>query len=408
MQAAAFTAENEELKRATATSVQLLGELEVERDAAETANSLKSTFLANMSHEMRTPLGVILGFGEFLLDPDLSPKDRIDCVNTIMRNARQLSNLVNEVLDLAKIEANKLEIETIRFYLQSFIDGIRQSMASQAQQKGVELSIVSDVVHKVVATDPTLLRQVLFNVIGNAIKFTAAGSVDVRIRMIPGTTVLEINVKDTGIGIAPEHTAHIWTPFTQADNTTTRRFGGTGLGLSIAQKTASALGGTLILTESTVGVGSTFKLLIPVSVHDQPESLATPATSEASIAGCRILLVDDAEDNRLFITKFLTVAGATVEEAVNGEEGVKMALVGRYDVIIMDVQMPIMDGNEATVYLRKNSYRGPILALTANAMKGEREQSLEIGFTDYMTKPVRRQQLIAMVAKLWRLNTEVE
>lgn len=401
---AALTVENEELKRAVATSVQLRGEIEVERNAAETANALKSAFLANMSHEMRTPLGIILGFGEFLLDPNQSPGDRIDCVNTIMRNARQLYNLVNEVLDLAKIEANKLEIETIKFDLPSFIGGIQQSMTVQAKQKGVELSVVSDVAHRVVATDPTLLRQILFNVVGNAIKFTAVGSVSVRVRMIPGTTVLEIDVKDTGIGIEPDHTAHIWTPFTQADNTTTRRFGGTGLGLAIAQKTAGALGGTLALTESTVGVGSTFKLLIPVSVHDQLETTTVTTTSETPIAGCRVLLVEDSEDNRLLISRMLTIAGAVVEQAVNGEEGVKMALSSHYDVVLMDVQMPVMDGNEATACLRKNLYRGPILALTASAMKGEKERSLEIGFTDYLTKPVDRRQLISIVAKMKQLN----
>lgn len=390
---------------------------------AEAANQAKTRFLANMSHEIRTPLGAILGFAELMKDPAQTPNDRLDCISTILRNGELLSRVINDILDLSKIESERLEIERIACHPLELLGEVTALLNLQAQEKGLELNIVvsQGTLPKRVLTDPTRLRQILINMIGNAIKFTARGSVEVQIESRPkkddpGRFVLEFLIRDTGSGISEEQQERLFQPFLQADTSTTRIYGGTGLGLVLSQRLARALGGDLSLQSSQPGQGSTFALTVDIGSQDELNALELKAAHEVKVAhsesrvingvfawtdpvDIKVLLVEDAPDNRVLVSRFIKAAGARVECVENGLEGVREALSGCYDLILMDIQMPRMDGFEAVRLLRREGYRKPIVALTAHAMKEDREQCLVAGFDDHLVKPLNRAALLATLRR---------
>lgn len=382
---------------------------------ATAANIAKTSFLANMSHEIRTPMNAILGFSELMLNPHQTEEERLHCVRTVHRCGRQLINIIDEILDISKIEAGRLEIEEIEFNLISLLQDLKAIMDVQA--KGKDLNLKFDLkteIPEFIFTDPTRIRQILVNVIGNAIKFTPQGGVTVEVswlRFTDNDYKLQFKVQDTGIGIDPTQRDKLFKPFVQVDNSTTRKFGGTGLGLFLSRQLAQALRGNIILEKCEVNEGATFLVELKVKPLSQTRYVGELGRAELPVAnptypkqsdalkGLKILLVEDSVDNQNLITYFLKKAGADVEIAQNGVEGVQKTLAGAYNLILMDIQMPQLDGYQATALLREKGYAGPIIALTAHALKEEREKCLKAGYNEHMTKPVDRNVLINRVAQ---------
>ncbi|MES2966145.1 MAG: MHYT domain-containing protein [Bdellovibrionota bacterium] len=395
------------------------GELKAAKEAAEVANATKSAFLANMSHEIRTPLGAILGFSELMMSEAMSASEKVNNVEIIKRNGKLLSNIINDILDLSKVEAGKLQIEKTEVKILALLNEVASLMNLEAQGKGIKLTISSEgAIPSRVITDPTRLKQILFNIIGNAIKFTERGSVDVKVQLVPSRsagTKLAFSVKDTGTGISTDQSARLFEPFMQADVTTTRKFGGTGLGLVLSKKLAAALGGDVRLDASSPGEGSTFVVTIdPGHVREvlfessasssedgAEKNVIRISTSEpvADLRHLEVLIVDDSSDNRALVKKILMLSGVSVDVASNGREGMEKALAGDFDLVLMDLQMPEMDGYEATRNLRTRGYKKPIIALTAHAMTEERKRCLESGFNDHLTKPIDRESLVRTLAE---------
>lgn len=376
------------------------------KEAAEAANMAKSAFLANMSHEIRTPLGAVLGFSDLVIDPNVKPSEKANFLAAVKRNGELLSNIINDILDLSKIEAGKMQIATDEVSLMEVLTDTKTLLDLQASDKGIAFNVVIDPgVPEKIKTDPLRLRQILINIIGNAIKFTAKGSVDVKIRMaLSGQrSLLSFAVSDTGSGVKPDQINKLFAPFSQVDVSTKRKFGGTGLGLVLAKRFANLLGGDVVLTDTIPDKGSTFTITIdpgPVltSVGDSARSrLSDMQKSGLRLDGIRVLLAEDSPDNQTLVTRFLKLAGATVEIASDGKEATQKAKNDHYDVLLMDLQMPVMDGYEATSQLRKDGYRGKIVALTAHALSEERERCLKSGFDDHISKPVNRDLLIERV-----------
>jgi len=403
-------------------------ELELSREAAEAASRAKSGFLANMSHEIRTPMTAILGYADLLLDPNLEPAERLAHVSVIRRNGEHLLQVINDILDLSKIEAGRLDIERIECSPARVLGDVASLMRVRAAEKRLRFAVhYVPPLPSIVRTDPTRLRQILINLVGNAIKFTEDGEVVVTLAVGGASpAVLTLTVRDTGVGMSEEQLRSLFAPFSQADASTTRRFGGTGLGLSISKRLAHALGGE-IAVESAPGRGSTFTVSVPVTVplgarwdevvsesiqpppavvggargpHAPPGALPDLPPGAPRLAGLRILLAEDGPDNQRLLTHVLQRAGAIVEVAANGLEAAEAGQRGGarpFDVILMDMQMPVMDGYAATRRLRANGHRGPIIALTAHAMEGDRAACLDAGCDDYATKPIDRARLIAMI-----------
>jgi PAS domain S-box-containing protein len=398
-------------------------ELEELNRAVVAANQAKTEFLANMSHEIRTPMTAILGFAELFLGEESASctrQERANAVATIKRNGEYLLQIINDILDLSKIEAGRLDIERITCSPMNVVADVASLMGVRANAKGLPLEIeYASAIPESILCDPTRLRQILINLVGNAIKFTETGSVRLVTRFVQGVgspARLQFDVVDTGIGMTKEQSSKLFLPFTQADASTTRKFGGTGLGLAISQRLAELLGGQ-ITVHSVSAKGSTFSLSIPTGTTDDvlvPEEAAKtvaagrpdigqPASSPARL-DCRILLVEDGPDNQRLISFLLEKAGADVTLAENGQIAVEKALAARdtgasFDVILMDMQMPVMDGYTATSLLRDADYTEPILALTANAMAGDGAKCCEAGCDDYATKPIERAKLFASIAQ---------
>ncbi len=376
-------------------------ELIESRQVAVQANAAKSIFLANMSHEIRTPLGVIQGFADILHDaPGIDGENR-KMVSTIRRNTNQLTSIIGEILDLSKIEANKLEIETIDFSLREFLEDVRSVLAFEAEKKGIVFRLINESTgSNAVSSDPTRLRQILINLGGNAIKFTQKGSVQMTVNR--RDECLTVVVEDTGVGIDSVAMGRLFQPFVQADASTTRKFGGTGLGLYISKRIAEALGGTLDLVRTAPGAGSTFKLNIPLKQAAQkPSHRPIDRGAESGrLKDVHVLLVEDSVDNQELLSRFLKKEGASLELAGNGRDGVTIALSGQFDVVLMDIQMPELDGWEAIRELRSKGYTKPVAALTAHAMKEERDKAALYGFDDYVTKPVNREILVSTIERL--------
>ena len=384
--------------------------------AAQRASKTKTDFLANMSHEIRTPMTAIIGFSDLLLDPASTESDKHEAGRTIRRNGHHLLSLINDILDVSKIEAGKLEMESISTPIRSVLNDATQLLSDKARDKGNTLSIAIDgLIPEKIRTDPTRLKQALINLMGNAIKFTENGNVRVTASHLPEAGQLEIAISDSGIGMTDEQIGQLFKAFSQADSSTTRKFGGTGLGLMITRNIAQMLGGDVVVS-SEPGRGSTFTLTIAtgdltgvqlVTASDCSNShVAVPnaSTSNLPAVAGHVLLVEDGVDNQRLISHILKKAGATVTLRENGKEGMLAALEALernepYDLVLMDMQMPVMSGYEAAGELRARGYSGQIVALTANAMNGEMDKCLEAGCDYYLTKPIERSTFIREIAK---------
>jgi len=399
-------------------------ELRRAKDAAESATQAKTEFLANMSHEIRTPITAILGYTDLLLEPHLPEEERQNYINTVRRNGMMLLDLINDILDISKIEAGKIEIEHIACSPWQVLSDMGAVMRLRADSKGLKLLIECDgPLPKTITTDPTLLRQILVNLVGNAVKFTEVGQIRVVARLLREEghePMLQFDVSDTGIGMTAAQLATIFRPFTQADSSTSRKYGGTGLGLTISKRLACSLGGDITVT-SEPGLGSTFCLLVaagnldnvPLADHTAMQTTEkAPQPEQPPDVRCRVLLAEDGFDNQRLLSLLLKKAGAEVVIAQNGQEAYEIALASMpernrrhddhekpFDVVLMDIQMPVMDGYEATRRLRQDGYTGPIIALSAHATTCAAHLCLEAGCNDYLAKPIDRAALLRKVAE---------
>jgi signal transduction histidine kinase/DNA-binding NarL/FixJ family response regulator len=382
---------------------------------AESANQAKSAFLANMSHEIRTPMNAILGFTELLrrglIQDEAENKRHLE---TVYSSGKHLLNLINDILDLSKVESGKFELEIVDIDPYRIIQEIVQVLGVKAREKGIKLDFrVVGEVPDTINCDPSRLRQIVTNLVGNAIKFTEKGGVEVKVRVLKSGSNVDFNidVTDSGVGMSPDAQQRIFNPFVQADSSVTRKFGGTGLGLAISRKFARALGGD-ITVESQIGNGSRFMVRLMaelaqgvtwISGDQALKRLDEVHTEQAAgwvFSPARILVVDDGPENRELVKLVLENCGLSVEEAENGQVGLDMATDDQYDVILMDVQMPVMDGFTATTAMRERGMRLPIIALTANAMKGFEKECLDAGYSDYFTKPIDIDNFIAKLAEI--------
>lgn len=390
-------------------------EAETAKRKAEEADRSKSSFLANMSHEIRTPLGALIGFTELLKDGHLREGDRSSYLNIILRNSKHLLMLLNEILDLSKVEAGQLETELKEVNVRELIHDIVVLFEAVLQKNDVRLNLnFTERLPERVTTDPMRLRQIVTNLVGNAIKFSPHGKVNLTLDYQGGPTPeLHIFVEDTGIGIEGDKKDLLFQPFKQLDSNVSHSFGGTGLGLALSRKLADLLGGDVTLLRSEPGKGSLFKISVSdfkgeirkSDDHELYSSKKTGGSPEEKdftefVRGLSVLLVEDSEDNQLLIKTVFERYKASVEIATQGEEAIEMAFQKHYDVVLMDSQMPVCDGLQATRILRAKGYDGPIISLTANAMVDERLRALEAGSNDYLSKPIKWKQLFHAIHRL--------
>lgn len=378
-------------------------ELKKARETAEAASRSKSEFLANMSHEIRTPLAGILGYSEMIALYCNSSEERASYLSRIRRCADTLTELINDILDLSKVEAGALNVELVPFNLVSEIENVVQLLQGGAVEKNLAFEVQYDrPFPEEMVSDPTRFRQILTNLLGNAIKFTDAGRISLRMSRPAGDTEnLCFRISDTGCGLTPEQQSRLFQIFVQADNSTTRKYGGTGLGLALSRRLAEALGGELTLVSSAAGQGSVFELRLPFVPPAKPLSREKALSGETVhlLKSMRLLVAEDNPDNQELIARFLREHGAEVVVAGNGRDALGRAGSEKFDAILMDVQMPELDGYEVTRRLRADGFPIPIIALTAHAMSDEREKARAAGCTEFLTKPINLMKLIQTVAR---------
>lgn len=387
--------------------------LESQHEKAINESKAKSQFLAHISHEIRTPLSAIIGYSETLLHSDQPMVERLGFINTIIRNGNHMLSLVNDLLDLSKIEAEKLELESIEINLITLLQDVEKLFQQQCKSKGIEFKIQYHFpLTETLKSDPIRLKQILINLCSNAVKFTKSGYVYLAVQQATENT-LQFMIEDSGIGMTDEQLSRIFSAYTQADSSTSRRFGGTGLGLSLSKHLATLLGGD-IEAHSKAGRGSTFVLTIDVgdiadnrvisdlSEYIGPETTLESVSTHAHLIG-KVLLAEDNQDNQNLYSIYLRKFGIEPDIAHNGQQAVELVLNNEYDLIFMDMQMPIMDGIEATQSLREKGITVPIVALTANAMKEDMDRFYAAGCNDFLTKPLKRETLLQICTQY--LNT---
>ncbi len=396
--------------------------LQVAKEEAEAAARSKGEFLANMSHEIRTPMTAILGYADLMLDADADSADQRNYVHTIKRNGDHLLAIINDILDISKIEAGKMTVEQIETSPLLLLQDVASMMRVRTDAKQIEMRLDFDgPIPETIHSDPTRLRQILINLVGNAIKFTEQGSVSIVTRLIdpPDAEVprMRFDVVDTGIGISEENLGKLFKAFSQTDSSTTRKFGGTGLGLTISRRFAQMLGGDITVS-SEPGKGSCFSVTVQIGSLRGVKMIENPAhfnamaeeakkTSQAdeapNLRGARLLLAEDGPDNQRLIAFILKKAGATVEIAENGVVACGKTLAAEksdqpFDLVLMDMQMPELDGYGATAQLRKAGFTRPIIALTAHAMSSDRDKCMAAGCDDYAVKPLNRAKFLQTLA----------
>ncbi|WP_201156663.1 ATP-binding protein [Rhodobaculum claviforme] len=376
----------------------LAAELKEQRNEADAANRAKSAFLTTMSHEIRTPMNAVLGVAGILADTDITPEQR-EWLDVMVASGHALMELLNNILDLSKIEAGAMELRPEPFDLRALARSVHALFAPVAAAKDLQADLTLDLQGTVYVGDPVRVRQILSNLVGNAVKFTEAGRIGItlRDRQDGGARFVEMIVSDTGIGISAEAISRLFTVFSQADSSTTRRYGGTGLGLSISRYLSEQMGGR-ITVESRVGRGSTFTARIPLECAPVPAAPAPVPAGDLPCGPRHVLIVEDNATNRMILSHYLRRIGHSFDIATNGQQALAAWEEKDYDIIVMDIEMPVLDGLEATRELRRRENATarrytPIIALSADAMIQKRELALSVGMDDYLAKPVGLQEI---------------
>lgn len=399
-----------DLEKEVAHRKQTEQELIVARDQALAATQAKDAFLANMSHEIRTPLTAIIGFAEYSLDRTATEQERLTAFKTIVNSGNHLLSIINDILDFSKIEANSIDLESLVMDPIQLAGEVQSLVMPLANKKGLLVKLDYEFPLPVsIVTDPVRVKQILINLCSNAIKFSEQGNISITLAYNTENNHMVYRVKDSGIGMTVEQMDHIFDPFKQADSSIARRYGGTGLGLSLSSKLAKLLGGTLI-ANSEPNVGSEFVLTIDSGsnenikyINDLDEitehAVNTTYFNEHTMLEGDVLLAEDNENNQRLLSLYLTKMGVRVTVAENGEVALQHVQNKYYDLVLMDMQMPVLSGVDTTQQLRDSGYTLPVVALTANATQEDRRQCLEAGCNDFLTKPVTRDKLYQMVAQ---------
>jgi PAS domain S-box-containing protein len=378
-------------------------QLKIGKEAAESANRLKSVFLANMSHEIRTPMGAILGFTELVKQGDISAEEQKNYLEIIQRSGRSLMQIIDDILDLSRVEAGSLRVERSLIRPAELIQETASLLQLEAKNRGIEFKVeIGKDVPKYLESDGTRVKQILINLIGNALKFTKEGEVTVRAEA-EGDDLI-VTVEDTGVGIPPDKRHLLFQPFSQIDPSNTRKFGGTGLGLALSKRLANALGGDIAYQPRASGQGSCFRFIHPVGLQHarqvdggMTEARSSGMVQKEALKGVKILLAEDSVENRVLIEQILKRGGAVVKSALDGEEALRMTEADNFDIVVMDIQMPNLDGLEAVKRLRNKGYDKPVIALTAHAMKEDVQRSKDAGFSAHLSKPVSSEALISVI-----------